>query len=111
MEAFAAPILSGKEETWVAWAKELCGPKVEGAKDQNRRFKLTRHAAWLQKTPQGSMVIVLHEGPGASEFMGNLAHSDHDFDKWFKSKVTEIHGIDFTQAPPPKPELLIDLGQ
>ena len=55
------------------------------------------------------MVVALHEGPGADEFMGKLASSQNDTDLWFREKVKEFHGIDVTQpAPGPLPELFLD---
>jgi hypothetical protein len=112
MAVMLAPVVDGKTEAWRAWAQELMGPKKKELEDLNRRHGLTRHAAWCAETPNGPAIVVLHEGPKADAFMENLAKSDHEFDAWFRSKVTEIHGIDFS-APPsgPMPELVIDSGQ
>jgi len=49
------------------------------------------------------MVIVIHGGPGGKTFLGKLGASEHEFDKWFGSKVLEIHGMDITKPPPGPP--------
>ena len=108
MAVILAPILDGKLQAWKDWAGELSGPAFE---DFNKRYDLTRHAAWLAETPGGPMVIALHEGPGEGDFMPKLAASDHEFDGWFRDKIKEMHGLDVTQPPPgPLPELYVDSG-
>jgi hypothetical protein len=60
-------------------------------------------AEFGQQNPDGSqLAVVVLDGPGASEFLGNLATSDHAFDTWFRTNVEDIHPMDFS-APPPVP--------
>ena len=109
MGVVVAPIAEGQLDTWKDWIGELNGPRREELEDFNRRYGLTRHAAWLAETPMGPVVSVLHEGPGAGDFMGKLGQSDHEFDKWFRGKVLQAHDLDVTQPPPgPPPELYLD---
>ena len=42
-------------------------PRKEALQDFNRRYGLTRHAAWLAETPAGTMVVALHQGPGGDD--------------------------------------------
>jgi hypothetical protein len=43
--------------------------------------------------------------------MAKLGSSEHQFDKWFGAKVSEVHGIDLAQPPPgPPPQLYLDSG-
>ena len=109
MGVVLAPILEGKLETWKAWVAELEGSQKEALAEFNRRYGLTRHAAWLTETPGGPAVIALHEGPGSDEFMPKLGPSQIAFDISFKERLKEIHGLDVTQPPPgPMPELYLD---
>lgn len=109
MGIVVAPILKGKLDAWKQWGKELNGPRRADIEDFNRRHGLTRHRAWLAETPSGPVVVALHEGPGADEFMGKLASSQNETDLWFIEKVKEFHGLDVTQPPPgPLPELYLD---
>ena len=110
MGAIAVPILPGKVGAWKQMAQHLKARGDEFA-DLNARMGLTRHRAWLQHTPDGgAMAIALHEGPGADEFMKNLARSDHPFDLVFKRYLEDVHGLDFSAELPPMPELMIDAG-
>jgi len=104
-----APIVPDLFEAWKVWNKEIQTEKKEEFKEFNSRMNLTGHKVWLAQTPNGPMAIVMHEGPGEADFMKNIATSEHPFDQWFKNKVSEFHGIDFSQPPPgPMPELLLD---
>jgi hypothetical protein len=105
--AFAAPLLPGKTDAWTQWIGELKGPRAAEFADFNARHGLTRHAAWLQQTPMGDLVSVIHEGPGAEDFLGKLASSEHEFDMWFRETVLAVHGMDVSNPPPP-PEVGID---
>lgn len=105
--AFAAPLLPGKADTWRHWISELNGARSAEFADFNSRHGLTRHAAWLQQTPHGDLVAVIHEGPGAEQLLAKIATSDHEFDAWFRTMIQELHGID-ASSPPPPPEPGID---
>ncbi len=111
MVVIIAPIVEGKLEAWKQWCTELNGARAEGIKDFNRRYGLTRHASWLAETPNGQVVVALHQGPGEDDFMPKLAASDNEFDRWFASKILECHGMDVSQPPPgPMPQLYFDSG-
>jgi hypothetical protein len=104
VEAFAVPIKPGKAELWKSWTGEATGPRKAEFDEMNQRHGLTTHAAWLQDNPDGSqLAVVVLDGPGASEFLGKLAGSDHAFDTWFRSNVEDIHPMDFSGPPPPAP--------
>lgn len=105
MGAMAAPIAPGKREAWEAWVAELNGPRKAEFDDMNERHGVTAHRTWLQEGPDGQeLAIVVHDGPGAEEFMGKLAMSDHEFDAWFRERIAEVHGIDMSAQPPPPAE-------
>ena len=105
MGAIAVPILPGKVDEWEGWIAELNGPRKAEFDDMNQRMGLTGHRAWLQQTPDGGhLVIAVHDGPGGDEFMGKLVASENEFDSWFRAKVGQIHGIDFSAPPPPPAE-------
>jgi hypothetical protein len=112
MGAIAAPILSGKLDSWRAWCDELNGARKDDFRKFNARQGITRHRAWLAATPDGGhVVIAVTEGPGADGMMNELAKSTDEFDVWFRDQIADIHGVDFQAPPPPMPELLLDVGQ
>ena len=100
MGVILAPILEGKLDAWKAWCRELEGSRKGDLGDFNRRYGLTRHAAWLTEMHGGPAVIALHEGPGADDLMPRLGPSQIAFDVSFKESLKEFHGIDVTQPPP-----------
>ena len=109
MGLVVVPIVDGKLNAWKNFLEECkSGSKVEDFKDLNKRYKLTRHDVWHVETPNGSMAVVLHEGPGGDEFMQALSQSNHSFDLWMKEHIAEYHNLDFNAPPPgPPPEKLL----
>jgi hypothetical protein len=104
MEAMAIPIKPGKLETWKSWCGELTGPRKAEFDDMNKRLGLTTHAAWHQMNPDGTdLAVVVVDGQGASGFLANMVSSSHEFDKWFRSQIEDIHPLDFSAPPPPMP--------
>ncbi len=108
MQAMAVPIKPGKVVTWKSWVGELTGARKAEFDDLNARMGLTLHAAWLQDNPDGSsLAVVVLDGPGAADFLGKLATSDHATDTWFRAMVEDIHPMDFSAPPPPAPQRLV----
>ncbi len=103
MAALAIPLRPASVEAWKAWIKECTGPRRKEFEDFNRRMKLTEHRVWYMEHAPGPLAIVVHEGPGGDTMLKNLAKSDHPFDTWFRQRVAEFHGVDFsalTDRPP-----------
>ena len=111
MPLVIASIMEGKVEAWKAWAASLQDGELSDAfKDLNQRYELTRHDAWLVTTPNGMMVAVLQEGPGADTFIPKLAASNNPVDEEFKRRIEEYNGFDVSVPPPgPLPELLLSI--
>jgi hypothetical protein len=104
-----APIVDGKLEAWKKFINDMkSGSKKEDFNELNQRYGLSRHDVWYAETPEGPMAVVLHEGPGADEFMQVLAQSDNSFDAWMREQITEFHNMNFNEPPPgPPPQKLI----
>lgn len=97
-----APLKKDKLDAWKEWAKLLNGDQSQEFKSFNDKYGITRHDAWLAETPDGPVVVALHEGPGADSFMQNVGESDGSFETEFKEKLMEFHGMDLA-GPPPGP--------
>jgi len=102
MGLIIAPLKEDKLEAWKKWAETLSGEKNKAFNEFNKKYGLTRHDAWLAETPDGPVVVALHEGPGADSFMQSVAESDGSFESDFKEKLMEFHGMDLS-GPPPGP--------
>lgn len=91
----AFPVLPGKEEAVVAFARELAGKRREDHAEFCRRFGVVRETWHLQQTPHGLWVIgitELVEDPQA--VAPRYVQSETPFDRWFKDQVFDITGID-----------------
>ncbi|WP_319590605.1 hypothetical protein [uncultured Draconibacterium sp.] len=102
MGIILAPLKKEKLDAWKDWAKSLTGEQNQAFNEFNKKHGLTRHDAWLAETPDGPVVVALHEGPGADNFLQSVASTDGPFENSFKEKVLEFHDMDIT-APPPGP--------
>jgi len=104
-----APLVAEKVPPWRAWIQECLGPRRREFNEFNRRMGLTAHHVWLSDGPHGPTAVVFHGGPGAKTFLQRLGTSDHPFDRWFRNRVCEYHGIDFSKIIEIKsPELVMN---
>jgi hypothetical protein len=109
MKAMAVPLPSEKMEAWKTWMRECHGPRREEFDDFNERMELTLHRAWLTQGPQGNLVIVVLDGPGAEDYLERLATSQEPFDQWFREQASQFHEIDFSKVSEvPSAELFMD---
>ena len=79
---------------------EICrGERRQEFEDFHRRVGLSAEQWFLQQTPQGDLFMLILEGDPLGA-VTKLAGSDHPFDRWFKERVREVHGVDFNQPCP-----------
>jgi hypothetical protein len=108
--AIAVPILPGKTEHWQRFASELTGARSADFKASRKKLEV-RERAFLQKTPQGDLVVVTLEGNDPVGAFQKLALAKDAFTQWFVQSVMEIHGIDLNAPPPgPLPSQITDSG-
>lgn len=101
-----------KVEFWQQWLSDLAGPREAEYQDYLQRYDLDRERCWLVERPDGTYLgVILSEGQGAPNVMEKFATSDHPFDREFKNKVGESHGIDFDAPPPPPPKPVFDVSK
>lgn len=106
--AIALPCLPGGAEKVRQLAQECSGPRRGEFEDFHGRLGLTSERWYLQRTPQGELLLVVLDGdPGGA--MAKLGGSDHPFDVWFREQVKHVHGVDFAQPMPgPPPEQVFE---
>jgi hypothetical protein len=56
--AFAVPVVSGKEELDRKTLEEIAGPRLAEHEAAMRDAGISRHAAWHQQTPDGTLALV-----------------------------------------------------
>ncbi|MGI8914971.1 MAG: hypothetical protein ACR2JY_14505 [Chloroflexota bacterium] len=96
------PVLPGKEEQARGLAEELRGPRRGAHEASRRRLGLTSEQAWLQRTPQGTMLIVYLEleADDIERMLVDSAASDDPFDRWWRQQLQDFTGLVMT---PPSP--------
>jgi len=107
--AIAIPILPGKQAKWQEMAGKLAGGPVKATLDASRKAAGVHERTFLQKTPQGDLVIVTLETRDGSDPMAAFGRmmadpALKDFSAW----AADVHGMDPTGPPPAAPRLVYD---
>jgi hypothetical protein len=90
-----------------AMASVSSGERRAEHEASRRRAGIRRESAWLQRTPDGDVVVVLSEAGDVQAAMETLATSQEPFDVWFRDQIKDAHGMDMAEGFPP-PEQLLD---
>jgi len=88
------PCLPGGGDKLRTLAEQCRGPRRTEFEDFHRRVFLDSEHWYLQPSPQGELFILVLEGDLA-QAMPKMAAADEPFDRWFKERAREVHGIDF----------------
>ena len=106
--AFAVPLLPGQAEA-VRSARASCqaGARKEACQDARRRAGIIREAVWIQHAPGGDVAVVFLEADDLAAAFTILGTSAEPFDRWFRGRVRQVHGIAL-DAGLPAPELVLD---
>jgi len=107
MQTFCAafPVLPGKTEEGREFAKTCMGPRRAEYAESLKAGGITQESWFLQKTPQGDLVIVYFEAENVEKSFETLAKSKTPFGAWFKQQVKSVTGFDLEQpmtGPPPE---------
>ena len=103
--AFAVPVVSGKEELDRKTLEEIAGPRLAEHEEALRDAGISRHAAWHQQTPDGTLALVYMEASDEAA-IGKFTGSDAPFNAWFREVMKEVHGVDISQPGPPVTKVL-----
>lgn len=101
--ASALPVLSGKEEALRSLARDLRARSTE-YNDHRVRLGVAREAAFLQRTPNGSMLLGYREVDESSPIQ---SRSEGAFEHWLSDRMADVFGFDPAMAPRPQVELLV----
>jgi hypothetical protein len=105
LHAVALPLMPNKAARLHEWALELNGIHAAEFEESLRRlgYGLT---LFVQHTPDVDLVISVQEGDEPEAALGQLAISQHPFDKWHVQQIAELTGVNLSAPPPPPNELL-----
>ena len=100
--ALALPILPGKTLAFREFVAEVHGARFTEYASSEKRIGVTKENWHLQPTPNSDLWIIYLESADLNGAVGAFIMSQDPFDLWFKQKVLELTGIDFS-VPPPGP--------
>jgi hypothetical protein len=99
--AFAVPVLAGKQELDRATLGEMSEGRSDEYEAAARRAGITRQIVWHQQTPDGTVAVVYIEADDPLAALGEFGGSDEPFNRWFRDRMKEVHGIDISEPGPP----------
>lgn len=105
---FVVPVLPGKEQADRDWMDTMDGARREEYQSAWRNAGVTRHAVWQQQTADGTVDIVYLEADDIPAALQDISRSDGPFQRWFRERVLDVHGIDLTSQTPPQSEQIHD---
>jgi hypothetical protein len=100
------PILSGKVEAWRRFCQELSGSRLQMYISSRRRMGITYERLALVETTYGALSVATLEAPNVARVISQIITSILPFDRWYRERIEELHGIDMTayeQFSQPKP--------
>lgn len=110
------PIMAGKVEAWRRFCQEMSGSRRHMYETSRQRLGITRERMALVETAFGSAAVTTLEAPDVDRALGQIIASKLPFDRWYREKVQELHGINLAgyelflqQTPlPPNQELIFE---
>jgi len=105
---FVVPVQPGKEQADLDWMEEMQGARSDEYAASWRQLGVKRHTVWHQETPDGTVAVVFMEAEDVAAAMQAIAVSDDPFNKWFRDRVQDVHGIDLTSDSPPQAQQIHD---
>lgn len=110
------PIVTGKVEAWRRFCQELSGSRRRMYEASRQRLGITRERVALVETAFGAAAVTTLEAPDVDRALGQIIASAGPFDRWYREKVRELHGINLAgyehylqHTPlPPEQELIFE---
>ena len=87
------PILAGKVEAWRRFCQEISGSRQLMYLTSRRRLGITHERLALVETAFGSVAVTTLEALDVGQAMGQIVTSALPFDRWYRERVQELHGI------------------
>jgi hypothetical protein len=79
--------------------------------DFQKRCRVQKVTWCLQSSPHGDQFVLYNDAEDFTWLINEFAEINAPFDVWFRQKLQEITGVDFTKFEPSRlPELLLKYG-
>ena len=98
------PILPGKLQKWQEMINSWNDPLSKAQTNKVREDAGVYERTFLQKTPNGDLIIITLEGDDPAECFAKMISAMPDE---FADFVLDVHGFDM-KGPPPLPQLVYD---
>jgi hypothetical protein len=106
--ALASQVLPGKTDALRQLIADLTGPRKAEFQDAHRRFGAVKQNVYLEHTPQGDLTVYYEESADPVANLQKFGQSQDPFDVWWKERLLDVTGIDYSQPfPGPLPELIL----
>jgi hypothetical protein len=90
------PILTDKMEAWRRFCQELSGAQLQMYLSSRRRIGITHERMVLVETAFGATSMTTLEAYDVGQALGQIITSTLPFDRWYRDKILELHGINLT---------------
>jgi len=94
------PLKPGQTEAARAISAECMGLRYAEYDASERRIGLQAENWYLQHTPAGDTFVIVIEGADLNASVAAFVASQDPFDVWFKRRMLELTGVDFSAVPP-----------
>jgi hypothetical protein len=96
---WAVPILPGQAEAWRRFVQEMLGSRRTDYAASRCRLGIHREAAWLTRSLDGDLAILVVEADDPGAVLPRLAASAHQFDAWYGDRWLALYGFELARAP------------
>jgi len=94
------PILPGKVEAWRRFCQELSGTRRRQYIESRRRLGITAEQVGLLRTAQAAIAVIHIKAARPEQLLRKFIASEQPFDRWFKRRIFELHGVDVSHSLP-----------
>lgn len=102
------PVISGKSLAAREFMRELDGSRMADYARSEQKIGITKELWFLASLPTGDALVGYIEAADFGKAVGQFGASREPFDVWFKQRMAEVTGVDFSNIPADfrPPELL-----
>lgn len=103
------PIVTGKVEAWRRFCQDISGSRQLMYITSRRRLGITHERLALVETNYGATAVTTLEALDVGRALGMIITSNLPFDRWYRERVQELHGINlagYEQFVQPEPPML-----
>ena len=87
------PIVAGKVEAWRRFCQELSGSRLQEYIASRRRLGITAERMALIEGDFGATAVTTMEAPDIAKLINRIISSDLPFDRWYRERLQELHGV------------------